>query len=203
MQRCLFLGFTDGEKGFCKNVFKKVKQICKKYGGMNLTSIPVKSWEGGRFNDPYLRDIVHDYGIVIDTLECTVNWDNMGYVHEYVRKYCKSRPQTICLTHMSHAYPQGANLYFIFITKMTELDDFLEYHRGILDHIQASGAAISHHHGVGKMFAPWLEGYIGKNQMDVYKVLKNHFDPNNIMNPGGTIGLDLTEEQKRFIRPRW
>lgn len=203
MQRCLFLGFTDGEKGFCKNVARKVKQICKKYGGMSLTSIPVTSWEGGRFTDPYMRDLVHDYGIVIDTLECTVNWDNMGYVHEFVRKYCKSRPHTICLTHMSHAYPQGANLYFIFITKMTNLDDFLEYHRGILDHIQASGAAISHHHGIGKMFAPWLEGYVGKNQMDVFKVLKNHFDPNNIMNPGGTIGLDLKEEEKRFIRPRW
>jgi len=34
MQRCLFLGFTDGEEGFAKNVYKNVKKICKKYGGM-------------------------------------------------------------------------------------------------------------------------------------------------------------------------
>ncbi|HKL73262.1 MAG TPA: FAD-binding oxidoreductase [Clostridia bacterium] len=202
-KRCLFLGFTDGERGFCKNVYRNVKKICKSYGGMSLTSLPVEGWEKGRFNDPYLRDIMHDYGVIIDTLECTVNWDNMGKVHEYVRAYCKSRPDTICLTHMSHAYPQGANLYFIFIAKMNDLNEFLDYHRGILDHIQASGAALSHHHGIGKMFAPWLEGYVGKNQMDVFKALKNHFDPNNIMNPGGTIGLDLTDEQKRFIRPKW
>ncbi len=138
-----------------------------------------------------------------DTLECTVNWDNMAKVHETVRAYCKSRPQTICMTHMSHAYPQGANLYFIFIAKMTELDDFISYHRGILDHIQKSGAAISHHHGIGKMFAPWLEGFIGSNQLEIFKVLKQHFDPNNIMNPGGTIAVDLPEEEKRFIRPKW
>lgn len=203
MQRCLFLGFTDGERKFCKNVARGVKEICKSYNAMNLTSIPVSAWEKGRFNDPYLRDSMQDFGIMTDTLECSVNWDNMGEVHKTVREYCKSRPNTICTTHMSHVYPQGANLYFIFIAKMTELDDYLSYHRGILDAIQKSGAAISHHHGVGKMFAPWLEGQIGTNQMEIFKALKRHFDPNNIMNPGGTIGLDLTEEQKRFIRPKW
>jgi len=203
MKKCLFLGFTDGEKKFCKNIARGVKEICHSYNAMSLTSVPVSAWEKGRFNDPYLRDSMQDFGIMTDTLECSVNWDNMPAVHKLVREYCKSRPDTICTTHMSHAYPQGANLYFIFIAKITELEDYLSYHRGILDSIQKSGAAISHHHGVGKMFAPWLEGQIGTNQMEIFKTLKRHFDPNNIMNPGGTIGLDLTEEQKRFIRPKW
>ncbi len=114
----------------------------------------------------------------------------MKYVHEGVREYCKSRPNTICMTHMSHVYPQGANLYFIFIAKMNEIDEYLKYQSGILDNIQKYGAAMSHHHGIGKMTAPWLEDQIGKNQMDVFKALKKHFDPNNIMNPGGTLGLD-------------
>lgn len=201
--RCLFLGFTDGERGFCKNVVKNVKRICRRHGAMYLTGIPTTGWEHGRFNDPYLRDTMQDFGIMTDTLECTVNWSNMQQVYQTVRGYCKSRPDTICMTHMSHAYPQGANLYFIFIARMTELEEFTEYHRGILDHIQKSGAAISHHHGVGKLFAPWLEGYLGTNQMDVLRTLKAHFDPHGIMNPGGTIGLDLPEEEKRYIRPKW
>ena len=49
---------------------------------------------------------------------------------------------------------------------------------------------MSHHHGIGKMIAPWLEKQVGTEQHDVYKALKKHFDPNNIMNPGGTLGLD-------------
>lgn len=150
-----------------------------------------------------MRDAMQDFGIMTDTLECSVTWEQMPYVHQFVRNYCKSRPNTICMTHMSHAYPQGANLYYIFIAKMTEIEDFTTYHRGILDHIQTSGAAVSHHHGIGKMFAPWLEGQIGTKQMEVFKALKKHFDPNNIMNPGGTLGLDLEEEEKRFIRERW
>lgn len=199
-ERCMFLGFTDGETSFTKVVRKKVHKICKEYGAMSTTGYVTKAWEHGRFRDPYLREDLQDYGIMTDTLECSVNWENMDYVHQGVRAYCKSRPNTICMTHMSHVYPQGANLYFIFIAKMNKIDEYLEYQYGILDNIQKYGAAMSHHHGIGKMTAPWLEGQIGKNQMEVFKVLKRHFDPNNIMNPGGTLGLDLPNDKKRIVK---
>jgi len=198
-EMCLYLGFTNGEKMFSKNCAKAVHRVCKKYGAMNLTGIVTKAWEKGRFNDPYLRDTMHDFGIITDTMECSVNWSNMAQVHRDVRAYCKSRPKTICLTHMSHVYPQGANLYFIFIVHMTDPEEFREFHAGILDAIQKSGASMSHHHGIGKMFGPWLEGSIGKNEFAIFKALKRHFDPDNIMNPGGTLGLDLPDEKKRFL----
>jgi len=197
MERCLFLGWTEGEKTFATNMKRKIKKICRKYGAMYTTGYITSSWEKGRFRDPYMREDLQDFGIMIDTLECAVTWSQMKAVHEGVRSYCKSRPQTICMTHMSHCYPQGANLYFIFIAKMSEIDDYLQYQTGILDHIQQYGAAMSHHHGIGKMTAPWLEHQIGKNQYEIFRVLKNHFDPNMIMNPGGTLGFDLEEEQKR------
>lgn len=200
MERCLFLGFTDGEKGFSKNVAKNIGKIARRFGGMSLTSIVTKSWEHGRFTDPYLRDMLMDFGITTDTLECTVNWSNMAQVHRDVRKVCHALPDTIVTTHMSHCYPQGANLYFIFITKMGKADEFKAYHTSVLDAIQKSGAAISHHHGIGKMFAPWLEGSLGRTEYGVFKVLKNYFDPDYNLNPGGTIGLDLAEGEKRFMR---
>lgn len=200
MQRCLFLGFTDGERGFSRNVAKNIRRIARRYGGMSLTSFVTRSWEKGRFNDPYLRDTMMDFGIVTDTLECTVNWSNMAKVHEEVRKVCHALPNTIVTTHMSHCYPQGANLYFIFITRMEDAEAFKRYHATILDAIQKSGASMSHHHGIGKMFAPWLEGSLGKNEYGIIRALKQHFDPDNMMNPGGTLGLDLEENEKFFKR---
>ncbi len=197
-QRCLFLGFTDGEKHFSHNVARNIRKIAKRYGAMSLTGMVCKSWEHGRFSDPYLRDSMLDFGIVTDTLECTVNWSNMGKVHEEVRKVCKALPNTIVTTHMSHCYPQGANLYFIFINKIDNAEEFKKYHASILTAIQNSGASMSHHHGIGKMFAPWLEGSLGKNEYGVFKVLKNYFDKDYMMNPGGTIGLDLDEKDKIF-----
>lgn len=200
MERCLFLGFTDGEKGFSKNIARNIAKIAKKHDGMSMTSIVCKSWEHGRFTDPYLRDTLMDFGITTDTLECSVNWSNMAKVHKQVREVCHALPNTVVTTHMSHCYAQGANLYFIFITKMDDAEKFKNYHSTILDAIQKSGAAISHHHGIGKMFAPWLEGSLGETEYGVIKTLKDYFDPDFIFNPGGTLGLDLPQEDKRFLK---
>ncbi|NLB71019.1 MAG: FAD-binding oxidoreductase [Chloroflexi bacterium] len=201
MQKCLLLGFTDGEKDFCRNMDRKIRRICRKYKAFELSIAGVtKTWEKGRFTDPYLREDLQDYGILIDTLECGVTWSQMPRVHEDVRAYIKSRPNTICMTHISHSYPQGANLYFIFIAKIDTIREYLDLQYGILEAIAKSGAAISHHHGVGKATAPWLEDQIGSEQMEVIRLLKKHFDPNNIMNPGGTLGLDMTPAQKE---KRW
>ncbi len=199
-EMCLYLGFTNGEAGFSKNCAKNVARVARQFGGFPLTGVVTKAWEKGRFNDPYMRDTMQDFGLVMDTMECSVNWSNMSKVHSEVRKYCKSRPNTICMTHMSHVYPQGANLYWIFITMESDAEAFKKYHAGILDAIQRSGASMSHHHGIGKMFGPWLEGYIGKNEFQIFRALKAHFDPDNIMNPGGTLGLDISEEEKRFLK---
>ncbi|MCB1319466.1 MAG: hypothetical protein KDK34_04410, partial [Leptospiraceae bacterium] len=113
------------------------------------------------------------------------------------REYVHSRPDTICMAHISHMYPQGANLYFIFIARMSDRKEFIEYHRGILDAIQRSGAAMSHHHGIGKLMAPWIQAQLGEREFEVFRTLKRHFDPENIMNPGGTLGLDTADEVRR------
>jgi alkyldihydroxyacetonephosphate synthase len=96
----------------------------------------------------------------------------------------------MCLTHASHFYPQGTNLYFIFIVHMKDVEEFRKFQRGIIDSIQHHGGSLSHHHGVGRMIGPWMERHLGKEQMDVLRALKKHFDPQGIMNPGGQLGLD-------------
>lgn len=189
-QKCLMLGFADGEDGLQKNIVKNIRRIAHKYNAMSLTGYVTTSWEHGRFSDPYMRDTIQDYGIIIDTLECAVNWDNMAQVHKDVRKAVKAWPNAICTTHISHSYPQGANLYFIFVIKTTDLDEFKRYHSSILEAIMKSGAALSHHHGIGKLFAPFLPGSIGEEQMKLLKALKAYFDPQGLMNPGGTLALD-------------
>ena len=196
-ERCLMLGTADGDAAYTSMVKRRVRQVCRAHGGMYTTGFITKKWEQGRFADPYIREDLHDYGILIDTLECATNWDALLQVYQQVRAYLKSRPRTVGMTHMSHCYPQGANLYFIFMAKMGH-EEFVEFHRGLLDAIQASGATMSHHHGIGKLTAPWLEGQIGRNELEVLRALKRHFDPKNVLNPGGTLALDLPDEERRL-----
>jgi alkyldihydroxyacetonephosphate synthase len=93
------------------------------------------------------------------------------------------------MTHASHFYPQGTNLYFIFLARM-DVDEYVPFQNDVIEHIVKYGGTLSHHHGVGRLLAPWMEKHLGREQMDVLKALKRHFDPHGIMNPGGQLGLD-------------
>ena len=190
MQRCLSLGNVEGDRDYTKLVARKIKAVARRHGAISLTGYAARKWEHTRYTEPYMREDLGDYDILIDTLEAAVTWDNLHRVHEGVRAYVKSRPATMCMTHASHFYPQGTNLYFIFIAHMTDLEAFRKFQRGIIDSIQTHGGSLSHHHGVGRMIGPWMERHLGKEQMDVLRALKKHFDPQGIMNPGGQLGLD-------------
>ncbi|MCG8618740.1 MAG: FAD-binding oxidoreductase [Desulfobacterales bacterium] len=182
--RCLVMGQAEGEKGFAANVVRQVKKVARRHKGMYLTGYPMRKWYHGRFSDPYMRDALNDYGVLIDTLECSTTWDNLHHLHRSVRGVVKANPDTICMTHASHFYAQGTNLYFIFITRMADIEAFRTYQQSIIDAIEKACGSLSHHHGVGRMMAPWMERHLGETQMDVLRALKTHFDPNGIMNPG-------------------
>ncbi len=188
------VGFCDGAEAYQKMTLKTVKKYAEQYGAIDLgkyflANYIVDKWSAGRFSDPYLRDNWQDYGVIIDTLECAVNWDNMDKVHDYVRGFIKSYPNVVCTCHISHPYPQGANLYFIWMQKYQGLEQFRTFHSGVLQSILESGASISHHHGIGKLFAKYNAESLGETQMEILRALKKHFDPNDIMNPGGTLYL--------------
>ncbi|MBF0367402.1 MAG: FAD-binding oxidoreductase [Oligoflexia bacterium] len=184
MKRCLCLGSAEGEADFNQLLKSKIKKIARQHGALYLSEYPTKKWEKTRYQEPYMREDLGDYGIVIDTLEAAVTWDNLHKLHQGVRTFIKSRARTMCMTHASHFYPQGTNLYFIFITPMSDPEEYRKFQRGIIESIHQHGGSLSHHHGIGRMLAPWSEKHLGKEQMAILRTLKQHFDPNNIMNPG-------------------
>lgn len=189
MQRCLCLGNVEGDWDYTRLVARKIRRIAREHGAVYLTGYAARKWEHTRYTEPFMREDLNDYGILIDTLEASVTWDNLLRLHEGVRAYIKARPATMCMTHASHFYPQGTNLYFIFIARM-DVDEYVEFQSGIIEQMLRHGGTLSHHHGVGRLLAPWMESHLGPEQMAVLKALKRHFDPNAIMNPGGQLALD-------------
>lgn len=186
-ERCLLLGTADGDPAYTRLVAGRIGRLCRSRGALPTTGAVARRWEATRFLDPYLRDDLLDFGVLIDTLECAVSWTKLPETWAAVRAACLRRPATICMAHASHFYPQGTNLYFIIITPIMSPEEYLAYQAGIVDAVVATGAALSHHHGIGKLFAPWLPAALGPEQMALLRALKGHFDPNGIMNPGGLI----------------
>jgi alkyldihydroxyacetonephosphate synthase len=188
-RRSLCLGNVEGDGGYTRLVAKTIRSVAREHGALPLSGYPARMWEHTRYTEPFMREDLNDYGIFLDTLETSVTWDSLHRVHQGVRSFSKSRPGTICMTHASHFYPQGTNLYFILLARM-EVDEYVEFQNGIIDRILEHGGTPSHHHGVGRLLAPWMEPHLGKEQMEVLRALKRHFDPHGIMNPGGQLGLD-------------
>ncbi len=191
-RRSMMFVTVEGEKDYTEFVLSKIKHTAGKSHGMFIGRSPVRKWLAQRYSSAYMRDPLMDIGIMADTLETAVTWENLLRVWSAAHAYVKVRPKAFIMIHISHVYENGANLYFTFLTPMekgNEKSDFAAFHRGLVDTILENGGSISHHHGVGRVLAPWMEGHLGKTSMAVLGAVKRHFDPDNIMNPGGTLGL--------------
>ncbi|MEZ4996040.1 MAG: FAD-linked oxidase C-terminal domain-containing protein [Bacteroidales bacterium] len=124
-------------------------------------NFPVRKWLEQRYSSAYMRDPLMDLGIMTDTLETAVTWDKLLNVWKAAHEYVSRRPKAFMMIHISHVYENGANLYFTFLSPMekgNEKQDFASFHRGLVETILAHGGSISHHHGVGRVLAPWMEG---------------------------------------------
>lgn len=191
--RCLMFVSAEGDKSYTRLVKRKFKKIAKKHQGFHIGEKPVKKWLEQRFSGAYLRDPLMDLGLMTDTLETSVTWTNLIKIWKAAHKYAIQRPKTILMIHISHVYENGANLYFTFISPMEkgkEKADFENFHTGLINVITDNGGSLSHHHGVGRTLGPRMEKQIGKTAMEAMRSVKKFFDPNNIMNPGGMLGLD-------------
>lgn len=190
--RCLMFVSVEGSKTYGKQVIKSIGRINAKHGSFALGAKPTRKWLEQRYSSAYLRDPLMDMGIMTDTLETAVMWNDLISLWQAVRDYLKTREKTVVMVHISHVYENGANLYFTFlspVSKGDEFNDYHSYHKGLIDTINANGGSLSHHHGVGRALAPWMESHVGKNNLALMQAVKNHLDPKGIMNPGGTLGL--------------
>ena len=195
-ERCICMGTVEGDKDFTRLVRGKIAGIARNHGGLTITGGPAKDWEKDRFSSFLIGEAISDYDIIMDTVETPVKWDNLHHIHDAVLAYAHTVPGTLCMSHMSHFYPYGSNLYFIFGIKGS-VQDYIAYRTGLVDAMVQAGGSPSHHHGVGRLMHQWIERFLGPQEMNVLRALKRHFDPNNIMNPGYQLGLDVPEELKR------
>ena len=190
--RCLMFVTVEGEKDYARFVLGKIKSKARSGKGMYIGTSPVRKWLEQRYSSAYMRDPLMDLGIMTDTLETAVTWENLLKVWKAAHEYVSERPKAFLMIHISHVYENGANLYFTFLSPMekgNEKQDFAVFHSGLVETILGHGGSISHHHGVGRVLAPWMEGHLGKSSMELIRAVKRHLDPSNIMNPGGTLGL--------------
>jgi alkyldihydroxyacetonephosphate synthase len=151
-----------------------------------------RSWEHGRYQGPYLRDTLMGMGAMVETLETSHTWSRLGELHQAVGGAIRDSLAAqgtpgLVFCHLSHAYADGASLYFTFIARRrpeAEVEQWAQVKRAACEAIVAHGGTITHHHAVGRDHAPYMEAEVGETGLDVLRALKDRLDPAGIMNPG-------------------
>ncbi len=159
---------------------------------------PGRAWEHGRYEGPYLRDELMDLGYFVDTLETSHIWSRLGELYASVgtaieRVLAAGGTPAIVNCHLSHAYRDGASLYFTFVSRARpgeELEQWREAKTAASEAIAACGATITHHHAIGRDHVPYMSAEVGEVGLEALSALKDRLDPAGIMNPGKLLPAD-------------
>jgi alkyldihydroxyacetonephosphate synthase len=205
-QACLLIAAFEGDRDVIAWRRRQAEGIYRRHGGVGLGRGPGEAFAEGKFDFPYIRDFLMDYGALADVGETSTVWSNIVPLYrDGVAAYREAlgrggrRHWVGC--HISHSYAAGACVYFSFafgckrgpagaIDARAELDHYLAAKRAGLECFSRCGATLSHHHAVGYEHLPWLGGESPVPGGSVVAAVKAVFDPAGIMNPGKLVPTD-------------
>lgn len=194
---CMIIAGWEGEAEAVRRRQQLAAREFRRAGIVRIGQRGGDAWYRGRFAGPYLRDVLIDRGLMVETLETSQTWSELDDLYRAVGAALgeamggHSRLPGIVMCHISHVYADGASLYFTFACPADRSDPIGQWRtvkRAAGDAIAAAGGTITHHHGVGRDHLPWMGDEVGATGMDVLLAIKDRLDPEGIMNPGKLVG---------------
>lgn len=193
----MIVGYEGDEESTARRRALTVRAL-RQGGAAYLGQAAGEAWEHGRYQGPYLRDTLMEMGAMVETLETSHTWSRLGELHGALGTAIRNSLAAqgtpgLVFCHLSHAYADGASLYFTFISRArrgAELAQWGEVKRAACEAIVAHGGTITHHHAVGRDHAPYMEAEVGATGLNALQAVKEELDPDDIMNPGKLIPGD-------------
>ncbi len=189
---CLVICGWEGEREDVDRRRALSARLLRRGGAAALGEAPGRAWDRGRFEGPYLRDELIDLGYLVETLETSHTWSRLDDLYRAVGGALDDALRAqgtppIVMCHLSHAYRDGASLYFTFVSRARpgeELEQWRAAKTAACEAIVATGGTITHHHAVGRDHAPYMRAEVGETGLEALRALKERLDPAGIMNPG-------------------
>jgi alkyldihydroxyacetonephosphate synthase len=191
-QECVMILGVEGDHTTVKAERQVAVAACKRNGAFAIGKGVGSTWLNERFELPYLRDVLLDHCILVDTLETATTWDKLETLHGAIKKSIEEAIAEMGVTglafaHVSHAYSDGASIYYTLVApqvKGEEIQQWVKIKKAATDCIMRNGGTLSHHHGIGRDHAPWIKQELGENGLALLRAIKKQLDPKGIMNPG-------------------
>ncbi len=167
----------------------EAERIMASYGASAQGTGPAEHWLKHRHDVSYRQSPMLAAGAFIDTMEVAAPWSRMLPMYRAVREALGVN--CFVMAHFSHAYPDGASIYFTMAGSAKDDRAAEELYDATwaraLEAVVRAGGSLSHHHGVGRSKAPAMRAEQG-HALDVVRALKATMDPANILNPGVLLG---------------
>jgi alkyldihydroxyacetonephosphate synthase len=184
---CALVVLDEGDQLLVKATMEIVRQECT--DSTALEAAIVDTWMSHR-NDVSALAPLWEHGVVVDTIEVSGSWSTLATMHEKVTTALKSIDGVVVASvHQSHAYLDGACLYFTFAGRPES--DHTAFYRHAWDEatrtVLSCGGSLSHHHGIGRNRARFVAEALG-TAYPLLVSLKAVLDPFDILNPGA-LGL--------------
>jgi alkyldihydroxyacetonephosphate synthase len=187
----MIVGFEGEEEHVARRRALTVRAL-RDGGAAYLGQAAGRAWEHGRYQGPYLRDTLMGMGAMVETLETSHTWSRLEELHTAVGATIRSAlsgqgTPGLVFCHLSHAYADGASLYFTFISRArrgAEIEQWRAVKQAASEAIVAHGGTITHHHAIGRDHRPYMEAEVGQTGIETLRAVKDQLDPAGIMNPG-------------------
>ncbi len=189
IDRCALIVLDEGDPALVRATMQIVAEECANARGEDAEL--VERWLGHR-NDVGALGPLWSRGIVVDTIEVAGSWSALPEIYHSVTAALQAVPGTmVASVHQSHAYDDGACLYFTFAGRPIDPESADDYYRAAWDAASVAtlraGGALSHHHGVGRNRARFVADALGSG-FSLLETLKATLDPQSTLNPG-VLGL--------------
>lgn len=184
----------EADPGIADAEHDEAVRIARDVGARDGGEGPARRWLEHRHSVSYRQSPMFDSGAFVDTMEVASTWSRLVPMFHAVRAaLCR---HVFVMAHFSHAYPDGASIYFTFAGSGKNDERSFETYdaawREALGAVVDSGGTLSHHHGVGRSKAAAMAREHGPGR-DALRAIAAALDPQGIMNPGA-LGLAESRE---------
>ena len=199
MTACTFLleGTAEEVAHQRKTVFRLAKQV----GAMSGGASNGKRGYALTFGIAYIRDFVSQLGIMGETFETSVPWSCIHDICDTVTQELDRKVEQLGIQgrpyftyRVTQTYHTGVCIYFTLAFSGKGLADPAVTYHEIESHLRQAildgGGSLSHHHGVGKLRASFLDQVQSETSNTVLRETKRVIDPDNIFGAKNGVQAD-------------
>jgi alkyldihydroxyacetonephosphate synthase len=184
---CVLNLMYSATKALTRLEARTIKRICQDEGSEALGPKPSLHWWENRFDLFYPSSLNMGPGMLYDVLDVAATYTDLEKMYWAMREAIEATGVST-MSHFSHFYPDGGNIYVIFIGHAGTPEEVEAKYEQVwqvgLEAAHQAGGTLSHQHGVGLLKAPWMPIEHGPTGFALLQAIKSHLDPNNILNPG-------------------